>query len=108
MLSIPANTYSTYADASAALETAYDTLTTEEKRRSFIMIGHDIYKICNDNNKVKLFNHPWYDSSSNLIIYFLALKNRRFGKFTVSTSGLTVDALDQNAQEYLMSLYVYY
>jgi len=109
ILKIPSNTYPTFGDAIAALEQAYDTLTSAEKRRSFIMLGHDIYRIFSDNNNRKAFFRPWYDDSPiELIMSFMSLTSHVLLKFIVSTSGLTMENQHTNTQDYSLSLYVYY
>lgn len=46
VLTIPANTYSTWETALAVLETAFNSLTDEQKRRCMIVRNDSVYHRC--------------------------------------------------------------
>ena len=89
-ISIPANTYNTYALALAAVEEAYDSLTLEEKLRSIVVRGDSvIFYIQNVNDKTFSFPEYVYSTGAKSLGQTIDLKNHTYTTLTNDNGTMT-------------------
>ena len=104
VLSISANTYSTYALALAAMETAYNTLTDAQKRNSYITVGSSANRYNLDTYTLKFYLYVGA-GSDGLVSEYLDLKNHKFIKYKLTPSAFTNTDASANAQASALTLY---
>lgn len=103
-LSIPANTYSTYALALAELETAYNALSNEEKMRAKITRGDTIIY---SNQKIddKYFTYS-FNSADTVYFQTFDLKNKKFTLATATSQGWAFNDYSSIAQSAKLELII--
>ena len=101
VLSIPANTYNTYALALAALETAFDALSDDMKLKTCIMVGNEKYDYVGN---AKVFN--WSMSDATKVFYYTMNLTSHWLKGTEISSSISRSDLSNNAQTVKLDLYI--
>ena len=103
ILQVPANTHSTMQAAVEAIYTAYQTLTTNEKRNSYLRTRQAIYYM-------QHISHGQYDhtfqSGNKYLHTFVDLYDKTIKKYDISASGITFSDLASDAQSDEISLFV--
>ena len=99
--SIPANTYSTYALALAALVSEYARCSYTARYNSFIIIGDMRLAICNVDTPV--FSKVEV-ASSNVYVHNISIGEKTYKMATISSGGLTVQDRSSNAQDLRIEL----
>ena len=104
VLSIPANTYNTYALALTALETAYNALSNENKMRAKITRGDDIIY---NNQKIddKYFAYS-FNSADTVYFQTFDLKNKKFTVSTATSQGWAFNDYSSIAQSAKLELII--
>ena len=102
LLSIPANTYNTWALALQALNVEYNKLTTEQKKRCSIIRSDDIVYKCSAISSA--FTSVYAGSTTKTIIQSLFLASGIFLSHNLEGATISTDSWSNNAQNYKIEL----
>jgi hypothetical protein len=108
VLDIPKNTYAIYAQALAAMYTAWSGLSMAQKANSYIIYGSNYIKYSSDilQSNYATYNRITLDVSNNSItLEGFSLKANELKKYTYKSNTITQEDKSSNTQAGRITLY---
>ena len=107
VLSIPANTYNTWALALNALETAFNSLSDENKLKTIIKRGNIIYHLSTiATTQIHFVSTYGILNAGNVAVQDIDIKEHKFCVITIASGGNTNNDYSSSAQDAQIDLYV--